>query len=216
MLMFKKIKESINALRDVIYLRKQSVAKKVKLDKYCIENKVKVYENVQLNNSELGEYSYVAENCIISNSVIGKFCSVGPNTIMGYGEHPTNLISTSPVFYNSNEIAYNSFATKNYVEDCKQIIIGNDVWIGAQVYIKNGITIGNGAVIAAGAIVTNDVPDYAIAGGVPAKVIKFRFDEETVTKLLKMQWWNWSEEKLKLSQSKFVSSDVKKMINELT
>ena len=81
-------------------------------------------------------------------------------------------------------------------EDCPKTIIGSDVWIGAHAQIKSGLTIGNGAVVAAGAVVTRDVPPYAIVGGVPAKVIRYRFDEKAIEALMSLKWWEWSDEKL--------------------
>lgn len=75
--------------------------------------------------------------------------------------------------------------------------IGNDVWIANDVNILSGVKIGNGAVVAAGAVVTADVPDYAVVGGIPARVLKFRFDEDTITRLLKSEWWNLEKEKLR-------------------
>ena len=83
------------------------------------------------------------------------------------------------------------------------VTIGNDVWIGANVCILPGISIGDGAVLAAGAVITKDVPPYAIVGGVPAKVIKYRFSEDIIKKLLKIKWWNWEEEKVKKNKDLF-------------
>ena len=81
-------------------------------------------------------------------------------------------------------------------KDLFETIIGNDVWIGEKVFIKDGIRVGDGAIIGAGAIVTKDVPPYAIVAGVPARIIRYRFDEDVILKLLKIQWWDWSDEKL--------------------
>ena len=94
--------------------------------------------------------------------------------------------------------------------------IGNDVWIATHVIIKDGITIGDGAIIGAGAVVVKDVPPYAVVGGVPAKVIKYRFEQSIINKLLVLQWWNASDEKLKNSVSYFQSEYVTiEMLNEL-
>jgi acetyltransferase-like isoleucine patch superfamily enzyme len=85
--------------------------------------------------------------------------------------------------------------------------IGNDVWIGDKVIVIGGITIGDGAVVGAGAVVTHDVPPYAIVAGVPAKVIKYRFDDEKIRKLLDLKWWDWSEEEIKQNREFFISGD---------
>ncbi|WP_299485003.1 CatB-related O-acetyltransferase [uncultured Allomuricauda sp.] len=88
------------------------------------------------------------------------------------------------------------------------IKIGNDVWIGRDAKIMDGVTVGDGSVIATGSIVTKDVPPYAIVGGVPAKVIKYRFDEETIEKLLKLKWWDFSEEKILQNKNFFNEKDI--------
>lgn len=138
-----------------------------------------------LHNVQLGDHSYFAMNAHAANVTIGKFCSIGPNFCCGLGIHPTDGISTSPYFY------------RGKIEEHKHTTIGNDVFIGANVTILDGVTVADGAVIAAGAVITKDVPAYAIVGGVPAEVKKYRFGEETINKLLEMEWWNGSEEVLK-------------------
>ena len=138
-----------------------------------------------LQHVELGDYSYFAMNAHAANVKIGKFCSIGPNFCCGLGIHPTNGISTSPYFY------------RGKTEEYKHTTIGNDVFIGANVTVLDGVVIGDGAVIGAGAVVTKDIPPYAIAVGVPAKVAKYRFDAPTIQKLLEKQWWNGSEEEIK-------------------
>lgn len=137
-----------------------------------------------LHHVELGDYSYFAMNAHAANVKIGKFCSIGPNFCCGLGIHPTDGISTSPYFY------------RGKIEEHKSVTIGNDVFIGANVTILDGVSIGDGAVIGAGAVVTKDIPPYAIAVGVPAKVIKYRFDEQTIQKLQEKEWWNGSEEEI--------------------
>lgn len=142
---------------------------------------------------KLGDYSYVAKNCSIANCTIGKFCSIGPNFCCGLGLHPTNGISTHPMFYSTAKQNGMTLVDKNTFEETKHTTIGNDVFIGANVTILDDVTIGDGAVIGAGAVVTKDIPPYAVAVGVPAEVKKYRFDEKTIQKLLASKWWDHEE-----------------------
>ena len=149
-----------------------------------------------LHHVELGDYSYVARNVNASNVKFGKFCSIGPNFCCGLGLHPTDGISTAPMFYSKAKQNGVSLVKDVVYAEQKQTKIGNDVFIGANVTIIDGVTIGDGAVIGAGAVVVKDIPPYAVAGGVPAKVIKYRFNQDIIEKLLKLQWWNWSDKEL--------------------
>lgn len=170
-------------------------------------------ENVDIHNSTIGNYSYISRNSNIHNCEIGKFCSIGPNVTIGFGNHPTNFLSTSPVFY-ENSKRFDLFSEELIYDGKACVIIENDVWIGANVFIKNGITIRNGAIIGAGAVVLNDVPEYAIAVGVPAKVIKLRFEQHRIQQLLEMKWWDWPAQSIKeflplMSQANLMDSDEK-------
>lgn len=156
-----------------------------------------------LHGVKLGDYSYIAKNSSVSNCVIGKFCSIGPNFSCGLGLHPTNGISTAPMFYSIARQNGMTLCKENKVEESKPTIIGNDVFIGANVTVLDGVRISDGVVIGAGAVVVDDIPPYAIAVGVPAKVVKYRFDESTVKALLEKQWWNGSEEELKKVERRF-------------
>src|SRR5690606_21568421 len=131
-------------------------------------------------NSELNDFSYIGKNSTIHNTKIGRFSSIGPNVVCGYGDHPTNFISTSPVFYDD---MFYIHPAKNKFFGKTQVNIGNDVWIGANVFIKNGITIGDGAIVGAGSIVLKDIPAYSIAMGVPANIKSKRYDDKIIEKL---------------------------------
>lgn len=172
----------------------------------------RVYPPFFLHDVQLDDYSYVAKNCSISHCSIGKFCSIGPNFCCGLGIHPTNGISTAPMFYSTAKQNGMSLCTENKVAETKQSVIGNDVFIGANVTMLDGVRIGDGAVIGAGAVVTDDIPPYAIAVGVPAKVVKYRFDEPTIKALLGKRWWNGSEEDLQKVERYFW--DVKSFLIE--
>lgn len=160
-------------------------------------NNTKVYAPFFLHDVRLGDYSYIAKNSSVSNCIIGKFCSIGPSFCCGMGIHPTNGISTAPMFYSVEKQNGVSLTQENKVKEHRQSIIGNDVFVGANVTVLDGVKIGDGAVIGAGAVVVDDIPPYAIAVGVPAKVVKYRFDEQTIKSLLEKQWWNGPEEDLK-------------------
>ncbi len=144
------------------------------------------------NNVILGEFSYICSNTAIINTTIGKFCSIASNVKIGLGFHPTNeFISTHPSFYATNNIGCKiSFTKEQLFEEFKPITIGNDVWIGNNAIVLDGVNIGNGAIIGAGAIVTKDIPPYAIAVGVPAQIIKYRFKDEEIKILENFKWWD--------------------------
>lgn len=149
----------------------------------------------------LDDYSYFAMNAHATNVTIGKFCSIGPNFCCGLGIHPTNGISTSPVFY------------QGVIDEHKKSVIGNDVFIGANVTVLDGVTIGDGAVIGAGAVVVHDIPPYAIAVGVPAKVVKYRFDKETIDQLLEKKWWDGTADEIrKVKEFEFRVEDFFRII----
>jgi acetyltransferase-like isoleucine patch superfamily enzyme len=123
---------------------------------------------------------------------IGKFCSIAYGVkIIASGEHNYRAVSNFPF--------YAHYLSKGGEKDTftkGEVIIGNDVWIGARATILSGVTIGDGAVIGAGAVVIGDVLPYSIVGGVPAKLIKFRFSDEIINKLLAIRWWDWPSERL--------------------
>jgi len=150
-----------------------------------------IYQNVRLHNVTMDSYSYIANHTVVIGATIGKFCSIGPNCRIGLGVHPTrSYVSTHPIFYSKQSHVGVTFADKNYIDEFEEIYIGNDVWIGANVLIKDGVKIGDGAIIGAGSIVTKDVKPYAIVAGNPAKLIRYRFSEEQIEKLLETKWWD--------------------------
>lgn len=160
------------------------------------DKKYKLYPPYHVSKSQIGDYTYVSMNSNISRTVIGKFCSIGPNFFCGWGIHPTNGISTSPMFYSTLKQNGLTLTNETKIEERKPIFIGNDVFIGANVTVLDGVTIGNGAVIGAGAVVSKDIPPYAIAVGCPIKVIKYRMPEEQREAMLKINWWNFDLNKL--------------------
>jgi acetyltransferase-like isoleucine patch superfamily enzyme len=163
-------------------------------------------DRVVLQNSSIGDHSYVNGNARIKNTTIGKFCSIASGVKIVLGAHPTNLISLHPAFYAVNK-SMETFADRQYFNEYQEVKIGNDVWIGEDVIIPGGVTIGDGAVIASRAVVTKDVAPYSVVGGVPAKHIKFRFDEEKIQQLQKIKWWEKDDQWLKENFKLFLNVD---------
>lgn len=151
-----------------------------------------------INNSSIGRHSYCGYDCDFDYCDIGSFCSISDSVFIGGGEHPWEWVSTSPAFQDTSHGPRGLKHLASFeIPANKRTIIGNDVWIGHGVSIKQGVIVGDGAVIATGAVVTKNVPPYAIVGGVPANVIRYRFDEKTIEGLLKSKWWDLSDEELK-------------------
>ncbi|MBQ3946472.1 MAG: CatB-related O-acetyltransferase [Alphaproteobacteria bacterium] len=161
---------------------------------------------------KIGVFSYIGDNVMVIGGCVGRFSSISSNVHVLNGRHPMKepFVSTSPVFYAKNTPVGFSFVKEQVFDEYAsiagkekyQVIIGSDCWIGYGVSIIGGITIGDGAVVLANATVTKDVPPYAIIGGVPARIIGYRFDETTIAKLLELKWWNreesWIKEKAHL------------------
>ena len=171
-----------------------------------IHKTAKVDCKCALTDVSLDRYTYVGSGSDITCTAIGSFCSIASGCQIGGGEHPLNMVSTSPAFLWGRNILRKNFSDIAY-EQAKPVTIGNDVWIGANAYIRGGITIGSGAVIGAHAVVTKDVRPYEIVAGCPAKPLRRRFDDETVEKLLELNWWDWSDEKLQTLGQYFSSPE---------
>ena len=156
-----------------------------------------IFNHATLIDSIIDDYSYIGSKSFIDNTRLGKFCSIAPDVRVGLAGHPTkDVISTYPAFYSSD----NSGCAKKIRDDSilhektPKTIIGHDVWIGANAIIPGGIEIGTGAIVAAGAVVVKDVAPYSIVGGNPATLIRYRFSEKDIERLLRSEWWNWQIE----------------------
>jgi len=181
-------------------------------------------ETIKHPNISVGVFSYYSgyhhkhsfEECVryldkkrkdVDKLIIGKYCSIGSGAVFmmaGNQGHRMDWVSTFPFYFQANIFK----ASKNAYKKIGNTIIANDVWIGSEAMIMAGVNIGSGAVIAARTVVTKDVPPYAIVGGNPAQLIKYRFDDETIAKLLQLKWWDWSEEEVKAAMSYLCSNNI--------
>jgi acetyltransferase-like isoleucine patch superfamily enzyme len=159
---------------------------------------ISIGKGCYLYNVTIGDYTYLAKDVVGMNTKIGKFCSIAQGVCISLGMHPTRkFVSTSPVFFSKYKQCGVSFSKDSYFREMGSTLIGNDVWIGVNAIIMDDITIGDGAIVAAGAIVTKNVPPYSIVAGNPAKVIRYRFNNEIIDFLLKIKWWEKEEQWLK-------------------
>lgn len=162
--------------------------------------------------------AYVWRWNVHSKITIGNYCSIANDVhfIADSGYHNESPITTFPIFHelldkkdsvtiNGKQIIIENITSE--VKPLKQnILIGNDVWIGSNVTILPGVQIGNGVTILAGAVVSENISDYAVVGGVPAKILKYKHDANIILKLNKIAWWEWHKSKIKVNANDFYLS----------
>jgi virginiamycin A acetyltransferase len=168
----------------------------------------RLYVGSLLQNVEVGKCTYIGGNSRITNCQIGSFCSIAPDVVIGGGVHPVSeFVSTSPVFYSRGAQCGKTFTAQTLFQEYKNTQIGSDVWVGYRSVVLPGVSVGHGAVVGAGAVVTRDVPPYAVVAGAPARIIRFRFREDVVNRLLASSWWFREIDDLKANVDAFKSPD---------
>ena len=166
------------------------VGKRVSIIDSVFEKEAHVAEYASVRHSQIGGLTAIGRFAKVDHANIGKYCAISWDVTVGAISHHIDRLTVNAFPY----VPY----VGNFVEKREQsyqtTVIKNDVWIGCNAVVLPGITIGNGAIVGAGTVVTKDVPDYAIVAGVPARVIRYRFSEEIIERLLALQWWDWPKD----------------------
>lgn len=184
--------------------------------RYIFDNEGYNKEDIEYKGCRVGRYTYGYKWLLQYYPIagrIGRFCSIN-RTAKIWNNHPVGYVTTHPLLDHRMFFSFdkqekreeycqkygkyfnNADFENSTLRDNRPVFIGNDVWIGANVVILPGVTVGDGAILAAGAVITKDVEPYAIVGGVPAKLIRKRFDDKTIEIFLKIKWWDWPVEKI--------------------
>ena len=204
-----------NVYLKIKFHKKVRFNSRVQIDRHAVFEGQNVINNGSVFSGYMGWGSYIGCNSTVSGKV-GRFCSIAGNVKTVIGAHPsTEFVSTHPMFFSQIKQNGETFVDRQKFKEAKyadeekkyHIIIGNDVWIGDSAMIMSGVTISDGAIIAAGAVVTKNVPPYSIVGGVPAKVIKYRFGQNQIDELLKIKWWDWPQDKIKTKAETFDNTE---------
>lgn len=174
------------------------------------QTKLMLQQQIQKHGWSVGDYSYGEPTVLEPSSAkltVGRFTSIGQSVVVVLGNHRTDTVTTYP-FKSLRRFWHTAASTPDDHTSKGDVVIGNDVWIGQGVTILSGVRVGDGAVLAAQSVVTKDVPAYAIVAGNPARVVRHRFDEATVAKLLAIRWWDWPVDKIDQAIPLLTSPDL--------
>lgn len=207
-------------LKGSIIPKNTSISPRATIVKSCFEGLNTVGGGCRIVFSQVGFGSYVSNDTELLTAKVGRYCSIGPHVLMPTGKHPiSEFASSSPLFYSSLGINGTSFVGRDkfeeyaYVEEGFSRVVGNDVWIGGGAIILEGVSIGDGAIIGAGSVVAKSIPAYSVALGVPARAVRYRFDESTVERLLNACWWKQDPRWIKEHAELFENVDL--LLDEL-
>jgi phosphonate metabolism protein (transferase hexapeptide repeat family) len=178
---------------------------KASVSKSTLGAYVEIDEGAHILETVMGDYSYTARYADIAYSFLGKFVNVAAFTRINPGEHPHHRASLHHFMYRSSYF-WPDEPDESAVFDWRRsrpVHIGHDTWIGHAAVIMKGVTIGNGAIIAANSVVTKDVAPYAVVGGIPAQLLKWRHPESVAQRLQALAWWDWDHSKLKAALPDF-------------
>ncbi|GAJ38348.1 putative acetyltransferase [Parageobacillus caldoxylosilyticus NBRC 107762] len=184
-----------------------------KLDHSHLERYARAGKYNHLYFVKVGKHTYTGQDTVIMHTRIGAFTSISWGVTIGAAEHDFSRITSHTFLYNPYDELNNGVTYYNrFKEECE---VGNDVWIGANSTILRGVTIGDGAVVGANSIVTKSVPPYAVVAGNPARIIKYRFDEKIIERLLRIQWWTLDDDIIKKNCHLFAESPSNAVLDKL-
>lgn len=185
-----------------------------------VEHPVSVRGAALVGRVDIGQYSYIGRGSEIRNCIFGRFCSIARRVCIGLAEHPLDHLTSHPIahgqptgFENDPYIMRLMPSAGSPVKYRSSVEVGHDVWIGDGAFVRQGVRIGTGAVVAARAVVTRDVPPYAIVSGLPARIQRYRFSEETIRRLLASKWW--TRDLSGIVERGITFSDVEAILSEL-
>lgn len=174
-----------------------------------------IHARSEVVDSTIGAYTYLSQSCIVINSDIRPYSCLGRECKLGLGSHPLEEnVSISPLFYDLvNPLGITFVKEKLWRQDTGKVLVAGNVWIGSGVTVLDGVSLGEGCVVGAGAVVTKNVPPYAIVAGVPARLIRLRFSQEKIEKIIALRWTNWEMKKIERNIEFLTSGDLDKLVD---
>ncbi|MDQ2086742.1 acetyltransferase [Herbivorax sp. ANBcel31] len=189
---------------------KPTIAKTTCIKKSYLGRWTEIGDFSSIVESEIGDFTYLAGHNNVIYSNVGKFCSIASHVRINPGNHPMWRVTQHHMTYRRLQYGLDNNDDEEFFDwrRSKKVEIGHDVWLGHGVVIMPGVKVGIGSVIGSGAVVTKDIPDYSIAVGVPAKVIKKRFDDFTIKKIIDSKWWEWEKETIENKFKELIDLDL--------
>ncbi len=204
--MLAKLKSRLKPLLLKIKHERLSIGGGCTISQTTFGRHVRIGDHTTLISSTILDYSYIGNNSVVCRTSIGKYCSIASDTLLGTGSHPAReFVSSHPIFYLFKPSIGWDFVRKDLMEEFSPTVIGNDVWIGARVTIRDGVRIGDGAIVGAGAVVVKDLEPYGVYVGVPATLLRYRFEADEIRFLREFRWWDKDELWIRKNVEKFHS-----------
>lgn len=198
-------------IQDSVLSQKVSIGNESIIVKSILGEKCEIGRRNIISNTILGKGTSTQGNTTIRFSSVGKYCAIAWNVSIGAPNHNISRLAMSELNYIMDDFKKEHMSSFDELS-CE---VGNDVWIAAGAHVLRGVSISDGAVVAANAVVTKNVPPYAIVAGVPAQIVRYRFDERKIEELIKIAWWDFSEKQFEIAKSLFEDNLTDEMVERL-